>query len=85
MPNKRHRVGVRSRTIYGVMGWICGMAVAVLLCFAWRPDEFILFYLPLSTMVLALWYGESRGKIPTAEEASRPISLFSKDSTTQLH
>ena len=72
----------RTRAAYGVMGWICGMAVALLFYFAWKADPWDLVIVPLSTMLLALWYGESRGKIPSKEEASRPVSLFTRDSPT---
>jgi hypothetical protein len=65
------------------MGWICGLAVALLIYFAWKPDDLMLVYAPLSTTALALWYGESRGKIPSAEEANRLITLFSRESPTQ--
>jgi hypothetical protein len=58
------------------------MLVALLFYFVGKADAMDLVIVPLSTMALALWYGESRGKIPTAEESRRPISLFSGDSPT---
>jgi len=81
MRNRGSRVRFTSRAVYGVTGWVCGMAVALLFYFTWKADVMDFVILPLSTMLLALWYGESTGRIPTREEASRPISLFSKDSS----
>ena len=81
MRNRRSWIPLGSRAIYGVMGWLCGMAVALLLYFAWKPDDSMLVFVPLSTMALALWYAESTGRIPTREETSRPITLFSDDSS----
>lgn len=83
MRNRRSAVGLNSRAVYGVMGWIGGMAVALLLYFAWKPDEYLLVSLPLTSMVLALWYGESSGRIPTVEEDNRPITLFPEDSPSE--
>jgi hypothetical protein len=79
---KDRRFRISERAIYGVMGWVCGMALGLLLYFAWKPSEFLLTFTPLAGMVLAIWYGESTGRIPTAEEANRPITLFPKDSST---
>jgi len=47
------------------------MAGTLLVYFARRPDELMLVYVPLSTMALALWYGESRGEIPYSRRRSQ--------------
>jgi hypothetical protein len=77
------RFRVSERAIYGVMGWVCGMALGLLLYFIWKASEFLLTFPPLAGMVLALCYSESTGRIPTVEEVRRPISLFPKDRSTK--
>ena len=79
MNTNQSRMRKGSRAVYGVMGWIGGMAVGLLLYFAWKPDEYLLVALPLTSMALALAYGESSGRIPTVDEERRPITLFPKD------
>jgi hypothetical protein len=78
---KDRRFGISERAIYAVMGWVFGMALGLFLYFAWRPSDFLLTFPPLAGMVLALWYGESTGRIATADEANQPITLFPKDSS----
>jgi hypothetical protein len=78
---KDRRFRISERAIYGVMGWVFGMALGLLLYFAWRPSDFLLSFPPPAGMVPALWYGGSTGRIPTPEEDNRPITLFPKDSS----
>lgn len=75
------RISKRSR--YAVVGWACGMAPGLLLYIAWEPSQFFLTIPPVVGMCLALWYGEFKGKIPTADELNRPITLFPRDSSTK--
>jgi hypothetical protein len=85
MRNQRSRVRVSERAIFAMMGWVCGMALGLLLYFTWKADEFLLTILPLAGVVFALWYGERTGKILTAEDTNRPISLFGQDRSTKKH
>jgi hypothetical protein len=75
---KDRRFRISDRAIYGVMGWLCGMALGQLSYFVWKPSDFSLTFPPLAGMLLAIWYGESTGRIPRAEEGNRPITLFPK-------
>jgi hypothetical protein len=62
MNDRRIRLG--ERAVLAMMGWVCGMALGLLLYFTWKVNESLLTFLPLGGMVLALWYAQQTGKIP---------------------
>lgn len=68
-----------KRSQYALAGWACGMALGLLLYFTLRPSVIFLTFPPLVGMSVAIWYGESTHKIPTADEMNRPPTLFSND------
>lgn len=53
------RFQLSERSIYALVGWACGMALGLLLYWAWWPNEFLLTFPPLAGMILALWRGEA--------------------------
>lgn len=77
------RFQLSERSIYALVGWACGMALGLLLYWAWWPNEFLLTFPPLAGMILALWRGEATNKIPSADELNRPITLFPKDTSSR--
>jgi hypothetical protein len=57
------------------------MALGLLLYFTWRANEALLMLPPLAGMAAALWYCESRGKLPAVED--RPTTLSSDSASSK--
>ena len=70
---------ISKRSVYGLGGLACGTTLGLLLYCACRPCELFLAFPPFVGMVSALWYAEITNKIPSADEANAPITLFPKD------
>jgi len=74
---------INERSVYALVGWMCGMALGLLLYLVWRPSEIFLTLPSFVGMVSALWYGEATNRIPSADEVNAPITLFPKDTSTK--
>ena len=70
---------MRKRLLWMLPGLVVG-ATAMLALRAGFENRFaiVVDQLPLFCGMLSLWIAERKGMAPTAEEVSRPISLFSE-------
>jgi len=66
------------RLLWMLPGLVAGTILALILrsVFKNRIAEFIFDQLPFFCGIASLWIAERRGKAPTAEEATRPVTLF---------
>ena len=71
-----------SRAKYGVGGWVAGSMAGLIPYLTWKHEWSLLYMPALTGIILALWWGERKGRIPSRDEAARPITLFPKDSPT---
>ena len=75
-------MSIRSRrSKYAITGLAIGLAldlcIFVFTGLHWKRDLGPFFATaPTVVMVVALWWGERKGRIPTREEEERPITLF---------
>jgi len=74
---------LRSRSTYALVGLASGAAIAVLMYAIGNRVPPFLTSLPIIGMVLALWWGERRGRIPTVDEENRPTTLFGNEPTSK--
>jgi len=70
-----------KRSKYAIIGLAIGLAldlcIFVFTGLHWKRDWAPIFATtPTLAMVVTLWWGERRGRIPTREEEERPITLF---------
>ena len=70
-----------KRSTYAVVGYGIGLAIGLVIMFflGWKHVGTLLTVPPLLGMVVALWWAEGKGLIPSVEDENRPVTLFGKD------
>lgn len=67
-----------KRLLWTTPGLAVGTALMFVIRYGFqhRSVTFFDFQLPLWCGLVSVWLAERKGRVPTAEEASRPITLF---------